>query len=62
MHVMMLYFVLGAVSDPRRDGKLVGMDVTLYNNAGCSLDLSSSVMDKALYHIDNCYRCRQYTV
>ena len=32
------------------------MDVTLYNNAGCSLDLSSSVMDRALFHIDNCYR------
>lgn len=40
-----------------RDGKLVGMDVTLYNNGGCSLDLSSSVMDRALFHIDNCYRC-----
>lgn len=43
-----------------RDGTLVGMDVTLYSNAGCSLDLSSSVMDRALFHIDNCYRhvCR----
>ena len=30
--------------------------MTLYNNAGCSLDLSSSVMDRALFHIDNCYR------
>ncbi|CBJ27195.1 conserved unknown protein [Ectocarpus siliculosus] len=38
-----------------KDGKLVGMDVTLYNNAGCSLDLSASVMDRALFHIDNCY-------
>ena len=40
-----------------RDGKLIGLDVTLYNNAGCSLDLSSSVMDRALFHIDNCYKC-----
>ncbi|CAN0208646.1 unnamed protein product, partial [Laminaria digitata] len=32
------------------------MDVKLYSNAGCSLDLSASVMDRALLHIDNCYR------
>eukprot|EP00752_Nemacystus_decipiens_P001721 g1664.t1 len=39
-----------------RKGMLVGMDVTLYSNAGCSLDLSSPIMDRALFHIDNCYR------
>ncbi|CAM9133378.1 unnamed protein product [Ascophyllum nodosum] len=39
-----------------KDGKLVGLDVTLYNNAGCSLDISPSVMVQALFHIDNCYR------
>ena len=44
------------VSTVRRDGKLCGMDVKLYSNAGCSLDTSSFVMNIALLHIDNCYR------
>ena len=39
-----------------REGKLVAVDVRLYNNGGNSLDLSGSVMDRALVHSDNCYR------
>lgn len=38
-----------------RDGKLRYLDVQLYSNAGYSLDLSLPVMDRALFHIDNCY-------
>jgi xanthine dehydrogenase molybdopterin-binding subunit B len=38
-----------------RDGAIVALDVTLYNNAGWSLDLSGAVLDRALFHIDNCY-------
>eukprot|EP00903_Cladosiphon_okamuranus_P009641 g9174.t1 len=51
-HAFLAKYKAGA----KKDGTLVGMDVTLYNNGGCSLDLSSSVMDRALFHIDNCYR------
>ena len=36
--------------------KLNGLDVRLYNNAGCSLDLSSPVCDRSLFHIDNSYK------
>eukprot|EP00752_Nemacystus_decipiens_P001718 g1661.t2 len=50
-HAFLAKYKAGAT----KDGALVAMDVTLYNNAGCSLDLSSSVMDRALFHIDNCY-------
>ena len=39
------------------DGRLVALDVTLYCNGGYSLDLSSAVMDRALFHHDNSYRC-----
>ena len=37
------------------EGKLKGLDVELYNNAGNSLDLTSSIMDRALLHLDNGY-------
>lgn len=38
------------------DGKLISLDLNLYNNAGNTLDLSHSVMDRALLHSDNCYK------
>lgn len=37
------------------DGNLRAIDVHLYNNAGNSLDLSASVMDRALLSIDSVY-------
>eukprot|EP01027_Heterolobosea_sp_BB2_P006788 GEZU01010200.1.p1 GENE.GEZU01010200.1~~GEZU01010200.1.p1 ORF type:complete len:1417 (-),score=493.17 GEZU01010200.1:84-4334(-) len=36
-------------------GKIQALDAKMYSNAGCSLDLSYAVMDRALFHIDNCY-------
>jgi xanthine dehydrogenase/oxidase len=38
-----------------KEGKFKALDVTLYNNAGHSLDLSLGVMDRAVTHVDNCY-------
>lgn len=38
-----------------RDGKLLAVDVNVYSNAGNSLDLSASVMDRALLSLDNVY-------
>lgn len=35
---------------------MVALDVDLYNNAGNTLDLSHSVMDRALLHVHNSYR------
>lgn len=37
------------------EGKLMALDADVYNNAGFSLDMSASVMDRCLTHIDNCY-------
>ena len=35
---------------------LAALDVQLYSNGGAMLDLSGPVMDRALLHIDNCYK------
>ena len=37
------------------EGKIKALDLKLYSNAGNSLDLSSSIMDRALLHTDNSY-------
>lgn len=37
------------------DGTLVALEADCYNNAGYSLDMSASVMDRCLTHLDNCY-------
>lgn len=39
-----------------KEGKLLALEVDLYSNAGHSLDLSGSIMDRALCHIDNVYK------
>ena len=38
------------------EGKLLALEVTMYSNGGNSLDLSTSIMDRALLHIDCVYR------
>ncbi len=37
------------------EGKLLALEVTMYSNGGNSLDLSASIMDRALLHIDCVY-------
>jgi xanthine dehydrogenase large subunit len=36
-------------------GELLGLDVQLWSDGGCSLDLSSPVLARAMFHVDNCY-------
>lgn len=36
-------------------GKLLALDLQLYNNAGNSLDLSLPVLERAMFHSDNVY-------
>ena len=38
-----------------RAGKVLAADVDLYNNAGWTMDLSFSVMERAMFHSDNSY-------
>jgi xanthine dehydrogenase/oxidase len=35
--------------------KLVACDIKVYNNGGSAFDLSGPVLDRCLFHIDNCY-------
>lgn len=36
-------------------GKLERLDAKVYNNGGWSQDLSQAVLERAMFHIDNCY-------
>ncbi len=54
------YFEYAAGCYP--DGKLAYIDAQLYSNAGFSLDLSLPVMDRALFHCDNAYKCSNMRV
>ncbi len=38
------------------EGRLLALDLNLYCNAGNSLDLSHSIMDRALLHFDVAYK------
>ncbi|RDA89949.1 hypothetical protein CP533_0288 [Ophiocordyceps camponoti-saundersi (nom. inval.)] len=38
-----------------RDGRLQALDVDIFNNAGWTLDLSASVVERAMTHSDGCY-------
>ncbi|XP_047317867.1 xanthine dehydrogenase 1-like [Impatiens glandulifera] len=37
------------------NGKVLALDLEIYNNAGNSLDLSLSVLERAMFHSDNVY-------
>ncbi|KAF7704115.1 xanthine dehydrogenase/oxidase [Silurus meridionalis] len=39
----------------KKDGKVMALEVTYYSNAGNSMDLSLSIMERAVFHMDNCY-------
>ena len=39
-----------------KDGKIQALDADVFCNAGWSQDLSAAVCDRALSHIDGCYR------
>ncbi|VDI11835.1 putative selenate reductase molybdopterin-binding subunit, partial [Mytilus galloprovincialis] len=39
-----------------KEGKVVAADVNLYNNAGCTFDLSGAVVEKCLLLFDYCYK------
>lgn len=39
-----------------KEGKILALDVHLFNNGGNSLDLSLPVLERAIYHSENCYQ------
>lgn len=56
-HAFLCYYKLAYTPH----GKLVAIDAHLFNNAGNSLDLSTSIMDRALLHLDNVYNIPHMT-
>ncbi|KAJ8353445.1 hypothetical protein SKAU_G00210120 [Synaphobranchus kaupii] len=38
-----------------KNGRVIALDVTYYSNAGNSMDLSLSIMERALFHMENSY-------
>ncbi|XP_068152790.1 xanthine dehydrogenase [Drosophila tropicalis] len=39
-----------------KEGLITACDIECYTNAGWSMDLSFSVLDRAMHHFENCYR------
>ncbi|XP_053612796.1 xanthine dehydrogenase-like [Plodia interpunctella] len=37
------------------DGKINALDIEMYSNAGNSMDISCSMIERAIVHVDNCY-------
>jgi xanthine dehydrogenase/oxidase len=50
-HAFMSRFKVAA----QPDGTIVALSAQLYSNGGNSMDLSHSIMDRALFHSDGCY-------
>lgn len=50
-HAFLGKYKVGCTSE----GKILSLKIDLYNNAGNSLDLSQSIMDRALFHADSAY-------
>ncbi|CAF4804155.1 unnamed protein product [Rotaria sp. Silwood1] len=38
------------------EGRFLGLDIQMWNNAGCTLDLSKSIMECAMLHMGNSYK------
>ncbi|KAG0623191.1 hypothetical protein M758_3G155300 [Ceratodon purpureus] len=45
-----------------KEGKVLALDIDMYNNGGNSLDLSGSVLERALFHSDNVYHIKDMRV
>ena len=54
-HAFLAKYKAGAIIEEDGTVKLHALDVRLYNNGGCKFDLTGPVMDRALFHVDNCY-------
>jgi xanthine dehydrogenase/oxidase len=54
-HAFVTYYKAGAIVEDDGSVKLHALDVKLFNNGGAKFDLTGPVMDRALFHVDNCY-------
>lgn len=54
-HAFLAKYNASAVVNNDKTVQLCSLDVQLFNNGGSAADLSGPVMDRALFHLDNCY-------
>ena len=54
-HSFLARYKAGAILDECGTAKLHALDVRLFNNGGSAFDLTGPVLDRALFHVDNCY-------
>ena len=59
-HAFLAKYKAGAIVDENEEEasrrvQLHSFYVELYNNGGCKFDLTGPVLDRALFHVDNCY-------
>lgn len=52
LYLVCVYYQVGFTND----GEVLALDLELFNNGGNTLDLSSSVLERAMFHSDNVYR------
>lgn len=45
-----------------QEGKILALDLEIYNNGGNSLDLSFSVLERAIFHSDNVYEIQNVRI
>ncbi|KAK7065266.1 hypothetical protein SK128_021569 [Halocaridina rubra] len=45
-----------------REGFITSLQVDLYANGGCTLDLTAAVVEKAMFAVDNVYKCENVLV
>jgi len=55
-HPFVAKYTAAARPDTGEGPKLAAFKVQLYSNGGATLDLSGPVMDRALLHVDGCYK------
>lgn len=44
------------------EGRFVGLDIRMWNNAGCTLDASAAVMQLSMLHVGNTYHFPNITI
>ncbi|XP_022080496.1 xanthine dehydrogenase/oxidase-like isoform X2 [Acanthaster planci] len=43
-------------------GQLKALEINMYSNAGSTYDFSVNVLERTMFHVDNCYKCPNVSV
>jgi xanthine dehydrogenase molybdopterin-binding subunit B len=45
-----------------KEGRFSALDIQMWSNAGCSMDLSMLIMSMAMLHMGNCYQFSNFKI